>query len=281
MSGTTYDDLVTQVLAQAQPLVGIRQVVIAGSIASQSTASAIAANAAINTVRSEIPQLQTAELTAGEIAATYGAIKAVFETLDWTYNFRDFGKGSIRGIPTDKFWKVPAPQTQANWPTPGVSGSIETGLNNGITPIGVTADGRTYITRAITTQHKNGSNFDYRARDSHIRSALDHWSDELLGRYNSQFGGSKIIDDLKEGEPTPAAAVVQPKQIKALVFELIDKYANQQFKNVAAIKSAVTVQRDSSNARASVCGSHARDRPLHLGHRDRRQLDRRVRLKNG
>jgi phage tail sheath gpL-like len=247
VSGTTYDDLVTQVIAQSAPLIGIRQVVMAASVGTQASASTIAATSSINTVRAEIAQLYKSDLTAGELAATYAAAAAVFETLEWSYNFRDFGKGSIRGIPTDKFWKVPAPTTKSAWPTPGVSGSVETALNNGVTPIGVTTDGRTYITRAITTAHKNASNFDYRARDRHLRSVLDRWSDELLADYTSQFGGSTIIDDLKEGEPTPGPNVVQPKQIKALVFSKLDKYANRHLKKVSEIKAGTTVARNSQN----------------------------------
>jgi phage tail sheath gpL-like len=243
-AGTNYDDLVTQVLAQSQPLVGIRQHVVAGYVGTQANGSTVAANASINTIRAEIEWLQTAELTAAELASTVGAVMAVYEAHDWSFNFRDFGSGMIRDLPTNKFWKVPAPQTQANWPT---TTSIETALNNGLSPIRVNADGTTQMVWSISTQHKNGSNFDYRARSTHLRSVIDRWSDELLGEYRTRFGASKIIDDIAEGEPTPGVGVVQPKQIKALIFEKIDKYANKQLKNAANIKAAVYVARDPDN----------------------------------
>lgn len=247
VAGTTYDDLVTQVLSQALPISGIRQRVFAGFVGTLANGSTVAANALINTERSEIYWLQTAELTAGEIAGHTAAVHAVFETLDWSYNFRDFGLGEIRGIDTAKFWKIPAPQTKANWPTAGTAGSLAAALNGGLTPIGVTTSGQTYITRSITTRHKNGSNFDYRARDSHIVSVLDHWADRLLADITTKFGGSKIIDDLGPGETVPDPRTVQPTQIKALVFQHIDDVANSQFKKAAEIKSAVIVQRDSHN----------------------------------
>lgn len=241
VSGTTFDDLVTQVLTQANPLLGIRQVVVSACIGTQGAGSTIAATPAINTERAELAWLQTPELTAGELAAKTAGVLSVFESLDWAYNFRNFGKGTIRGIRTQDFWNVPAPQTQANWPTPT---SIETALNNGLMPIGITTSGQTYMTWSICTRHKNGSNFDYRARSSHLRSVLDRWCDELLAEYDARFGGSTIIDDLGPGDPVPGPRTVQPQQILALIFEKIDKYANKQIKNAKAIKAATIVQRD-------------------------------------
>lgn len=246
-ASTTYDDLVAQVLTQANPITGIRQRVFAGFVGSQASGSTVAANAAINTERAQIYWLQTAELTAGEIAATAAAVHSVFESRDWSHNFREFGLGQIRDVDTSKFWKVPAPQTKANWPTLGVSGSVAAALNGGLTSIGVTTDGRTYITRAITTRHKNGSNFDYRARDSHIVSVLDRWSDDLVAEIHRRYGATKIIDDLGPGETVPDEAVVQPSQIKALVFEKIDAVANKHFKKAAEIKAGVLVERNSVN----------------------------------
>lgn len=247
VSGTTYDDLVTQVLSQAQPITGIRQRVFGGFVGTQAAGSTIAANAAINTERAQIYWLQTAEWTAGEIAGTVAAIHAVLESRDWSHNLRDFGLGQIRDVDTSKFWKLLAPQTKANWPTSGVSGSLATALNNGLTPIGVTTDGRTYITRPVTTRHKSGSNFDYRARDTHIVSVLDRWSDDLVSTIHSRYGATKIIDDLGPGETVGDEATVQPSQIKSLVFEKIDAVANKHFKKAAEIKAGVIVQRDSNN----------------------------------
>lgn len=247
ISGTTYDDLVTQVLSQANPITGIRQRVFAGFVGTQAAGSTIAANAAINTERAQIYWLQTAEWTAGEIAGQLAAVHAVFESRDWSHNFRDFGLGQIRDIDTSKFWHIPAPQTKANWPTLGVAGSEATALNNGLTPIGVTTDGHTYITRPITTRHKNSSNFDYRARDSHIVSVLDRWSDDLVATIHQRYGATKIIDDLGPGETVPDSNTVQPSQIKSLVFEKIDAVANKQFKKAGDIKAGVIVVRDPDN----------------------------------
>lgn len=246
-AGTNFDDLVTQVVSQAAPLTGIRQVVVAGHVGTQSAASTVAANASINTERCDIVWLQTSELTAGELAAKFVGVRSVFETFDWTWNFRSFGSGTLAGIPTQRYWDVPAPQTRANWPTPGPSGNIEAALNNGVTPVNVTPDGRTYIVRSITTRHKNGSNFDYRVRDTHIVSALDRFCDELLADYAVSFGASKIIDDLNAGEEVPGPRVVQPKQIKALVFRHIDKHANVDLKHATTIKAGVIVERDPNN----------------------------------
>lgn len=244
-AGTNFDDLVTQVIAQAAPTTGIRQVVIAGHVGTQSAASTVAAS--VNTERCAIAWLQTPELTAGELAAKVGAVRAVFETFDWTWNFDGFGSGIQAGIDTSKFWKVPAQQTRANWPTPGPSGNIETALNNGVTPIGVNQDGSTYIVKSITTRHKNGAVFDYRVTDTTIPNTLDRWTDATVADYNVSYAASKIIDDLNAGEEIPGPRVVQPKQIRALVWRHVDEHANKNLKHAKTIKAGVDVQRDPNN----------------------------------
>jgi phage tail sheath gpL-like len=245
VTGTNFDDLVTQVLSQALPATGIRQRVIAGSVDTQANASTVAANSAVNTPRCQITQLYKSEWTAGEIAAQKAAVLALFEGERWAYNFRDFGKGTVGGVETNTFWKIPAPFTQSAWPTPT---SIETGLNNGIEPLGVTpTSGGTYETWSTTTKHKNGSNFDYRARSSHIVSVLDRWADELLQASSERLGAKNLISDPKNGEPVPDPNVVYPRIIKNLIFEKLNKYANVYFKDVETIKAAVEVVRDTDN----------------------------------
>jgi phage tail sheath gpL-like len=242
VSGTNFDDLVAQVAAQSAPLIGNRQRVFAGYIGTQSGGSTIAAT--LNTELCEIAWLQTPELTAGEIAAKVAAIHAVFEDFDWSWNFRAFGSGKLANIDTAKFWGVPAPQTRANWPT---QTSIATALNNGLTAIDVTRDGRTFITRTITTRHKNGSNFDYRVRDSSIVSVTERWADEVLADWSSAYGASKIINDQNAGEPVPGPRVVQPKQMLALVYGHIDAHANKNLKNANSIKLGTQIVRDPNN----------------------------------
>jgi len=245
LSGTNFDDLVTQVLSQALPATGIRQRVIAASVDTQANASTVAANSGINNPRVQISQLYKSEWTAGEMAAQKAAVLATFEGVRWSYNFRDFGKGTVGDVDTNQFWKINAPFTQSAWPT---ATSIETGLNNGIEPIGVVSStGGTYETWSTTTKHKNGTNFDYRARSSHVVSVLDRWADELGQAAAERFGAKSLIDDPKNGEPVPDPNVVYPRLIKNLIFEKLNKYANVYFKNVEVIKAAVDVQRDTDN----------------------------------
>jgi phage tail sheath gpL-like len=244
-AGTTYDDLVTQVLSQALPATGIRQRVIAASIDTQANASTVAANAAINTPLSQIAWLQASEWTAGEIAAHVASVMSQFEDQRWSYNFRDFGKGTVGGIDTSQFWKIPAPFDQTKWPT---ATSIETALNNGLMPIGVvSATGGTYIVEATTTKHKNGSNFDYRVRSSHIVSVLFRWTAEVASDAGARFGAKSLISDPKNGDPVPSPEVVYPRLIKNFLFEKLNKYANVYFKRVDLIKQAVEVERDPDN----------------------------------
>lgn len=251
VSGTNFDDLVAQVSAQALPLTGIRQRVICGSIASQSTASTIAANAAVNNARVQMAWLQTADWTSGEIAAHVAATLAIEEDRLWSVNMRDYGNGVIAGRDTSAIWKLTAPFTRANWPTPT---SIETALNNGLMPIGVLGNtGGTYIVMSTTTKHKNGSAFDYRSRSSHTVATLDRWCDEFKATYSSRFGGANLADDPRDGEPAPAANVVTPRQIKALITEKVFKYANKYVKHAQRIVDNSIVIRDPNvNSRVGV-----------------------------
>jgi len=245
VSGTNFDDLVAQVKAQALPLTGIRQRVIAGFVGSQAAGSTIAANAAINDGRVQMPWLQSADWTSGEIAAHTAAILAIQEDKIWSYNLRSFGNGVIAGQDTSQVWRIPAPFTKSAWPS---TTGIETALNNGLMPIGVTsANGGTYIVWSITTKHKNGTAFDYRSRSSHIVSVLDRWCDEFLATYSSRFGGSNLADDPLDGEPAPAQHVVTPRQIRSLITEKVFKYANKYLKHAQKISDNSIVERDTNN----------------------------------
>jgi phage tail sheath gpL-like len=244
VSGTNFDDLSTQVKAQALPITGIRQRVIAGYVGSQANGSTVAATAAINDARVQLPWLQSSEWTAGEIAAHVAATLALEEDKLWSYNFRDYGKGVIAGQDTSQIWRIPAPFTKSAWPT---TTSIETALNNGLMPIGVVgATGGTYIVWSTTTKHKNGAAFDYRVRSSHIVSVLDRWADEFLSEYSSRFGGKNLASDPKDGEPLPAPNVVTPRQIRSLITEKIFKYANRYLKDAQKIADDTIIERDAN-----------------------------------
>jgi phage tail sheath gpL-like len=251
VSGTNFDDLVTQVKAQALPLTGIRQRVICGYTGSQANGSTVAANSAVNDPRVQIAWLQSAEWTAGEIAAHVAAALATEEDRLWSYNFRDYGKGIIAGRDTTATWQIPAQFTRSAWPT---TTSIETALNNGLMPIGVTGNnGGTYIVMSTTTKHKDGSAFDYRSRSSHTVASLDRWCDEFLSTYSSRFGGKNLANDPRDGEPVPASNVVTPRQINSLIVEKVFKYANKYVKNAQRIVDNSIVQRDENvNSRVGV-----------------------------
>lgn len=251
VTGTNFDDLVAQVTAQALPLTGIRQRVIAGYVGSQANGSTVAANSAVNSARVQLAWLQSADWTAGEIAAHVAATLALEEERLWAYNFRDYGKGTIAGRDTAAIWRIPAPYTRSAWPT---TTSIETALNNGLMPIGVNGtSGGTYIVMSTTTKHKNGSAFDYRSRSSHTVAALDRWCDEFLSKFSSRFGGSNLADDPRDGEPAPAPNVVTPRQIRALITELVFKYANKYIKHAQRIVDNSLVVRDTNvNSRVGV-----------------------------
>lgn len=239
-SGTNGYALCTQVTTQAQPANDIRQRVYMGATGTQAAASTIAA--AINSPRCQIAHLYKSELTGGELAATLAAVHALFEERDNAWNFDSFGLGTQLGVDTSQYWFVAAPFTQSAWPT---KASIKTALNNGLTPIGVTADGRTYIAMSCTTKHKNGSAFDYRVRESHIVNVCDHFADDIQAKYRDNFGGMRLGADPAPGQPLDPRVLV-PRVIKSAIFGLIDEYDSEALlKNVATIKAGVQVIQNS------------------------------------
>lgn len=248
VAGATFDDLVTQVLTQALPATGIRQRVITGHVGTQANASTVAATSTINTPRAQVWWHENSEWTAGEIAAEKAAQLAMLEDMDPAYNTRDFGKGTVGSLDTSSLSYLPAQYDQSKWAT---ATSVETALKNGVSPIASRQDGGTHIVWSITSKHKNGSNFDYRSRSTHIVSVLDRFADELIAAYAAELGAKKIIDDPQPGEQILAPNVASPRTIKALVYRLVDEYGRRGlFKNVDTIKNEIEVVRDENNLSA-------------------------------
>jgi phage tail sheath gpL-like len=245
----TFDDLLAQVLTQELPITGIRQVVVTGHVGTQSAASTVAANSAVNTARARIVWQEESELTAGELAASFLAAKALFETTrSKSYNFDGFGATSD----TQQFWKVPPQSQQSKWPTGGVTGSINAAVNNGLTPIAVSKGGTgTYVVMDVTTKHKNGANYDYRNRDGHITTVADFYAADVEPVLTETRTGKKLIANPPAGTIPQDPDSVYPALIKARVSHVTDGYAND-LKNVETIKLNTTWEVDSTNASRSV-----------------------------
>lgn len=243
VAGTTFDDLLAQVTSQALPVSGIRQLVVAGHVGTQSAASTIAATSSVNSARCRIVWQEASEWASGEIAATYAGAKALFDLTDPTYNFDGFGSTPD----TQAFWPVPPQSQSSKWPTSGPAGSINAALNNGLTPVAALTGGTgSYVVMDVTTKHKNGSAFDYRNRDGHITTECDFFADDCVTMYQQRFvTGKKLVQDPPVGATIQDGSIVHPSIIAAGIANLINKHDDLgRLKNVATIKAGLSVQVD-------------------------------------
>ena len=237
---TQFGALVTQVNSQANPTTGIRQRAFCGAVGTISATTTIATG--INAARAEIVWLKNSQWTPFELACHNAAIYALFENSGSSprTNFAGFGGDEL----SSRYWKVPAPRDLTAHPT---RANFVSALNNGITPVGVDARGKTYLVNRITSRSLSGSTADYRIRDAHKVTICDFFADDLQAKMVKNFSGKKIANDPAPGQPLPGPTVVTPAIYKASVFKLLDDYNdNDLLQDLALIKEATIVQRESS-----------------------------------
>ena len=231
--------LASQVDTNAAPTVGIRQRWIAGSVDTISATNTIATGR--NKARGDLVWSEKSPWTGAELATNHAAIVTLFETKpNPRTNFAGFGNDAV----TSQYWTVPRPRLDSAIPS---RTNIKSALNNGVCPIGVNPNGSTYLVNRITTRSLNGSNADYRIRDSHKVTICDFFGDDLVAKVNLQFPGMRIGDDVPDGAPQPGPLVVTPRRMRNCVFGLIDVYAgNDLLQQVDIIKTATVVQRETN-----------------------------------
>ena len=236
--------VVTQVNTQALPTNGIRQRVFAGSVDTQSNVDTIAVG--LNAARAQIWWSKNGLITPWRMAARAAAISALEE------NSGDKPMCNFVGFPRNDsesaLWgSWPAPRDQTAWPTPTV---LRVALNNGVTPIGVFANGTTYLVDRITTRSLNGSNPDYRIRAAHKVTVCDFFGDDWNALCNDQFGGKNLTDDVPPGSPNqPPADTTTPSRFRDAGLGLVDTYGRKfLLQNTATTKREAIFQRESANS---------------------------------
>ncbi len=230
--------LITQVNLQAQPVTGIRQRVVAASIDTSGNVNALATT--MNSARMELVWMQNADWTPSELAANMAAVYALEEApLAFRCNFSGYG--------TD-------PKSQATWLVPPAKSgttptraTIAAALNSGVTPIGTSSSGSTYLVKRITTRFKSGSNLDYRIRDSHKVTVCDRFGDDWLAKCGLEFSGKKLANDPLKGQRTPSGDVITPRVVLASLWQLTEDYSDlEMLQNVGQIKDGTLVIRETS-----------------------------------
>lgn len=235
---TQFGALSSQVLAMAQPIVGLRQRCYAGSV--DTLANTITIATGLNSPRAEVVWSQDSDLTPAELAANNAAVYALYEMGSVPRcNFSNFGQDAV----SQASWLVKAPLKGTN-PT---RAQIKSALNNGITPIAVGSGSSTYLVKRVTSRSLSGSVSDYRIRDSHKVTVSDKFGDDLLVKMALNFTGKLIGNDPVDGQKPAGADVITPKVLKAAINALVDDYvANDMLENASDIKANTIVVREAS-----------------------------------
>lgn len=209
--------LLTQVNTQALPSTGFRERVVAGTALTPSNATTLAAT--LNAARAELFNQEEAPEEHYLVAATCGAVLVSNQASDASYNFDSFGllEGQVFGLKR--------PYNDSAVPT---GPEIDTMLRNGVSPICVAPNDATYISRAITTRHKDASNnFDYRVRDQHIVVVGDKYLGDVLVVL-SQSGWTKITTDpATTTDKQPSKKFATPKRVLARLETLTRSYGDR------------------------------------------------------
>lgn len=235
---TQFGALVTQVNSIAAPTTGLRCRAFAGSVDTSGNAITIATGR--NTARSEIGWLAQADIPPSRLAARLAAVYAKWESpIRPRLNFSGFGKKDNEASD----WALRAPLSGA---VPSRT-TIKSLLNNGVTPIGCSSNGSTYIVKRITTRCLDGSISDFRIRDAHKVTVCDKFADNWDAKCVAQFSGKEIGDDPTGNERVPGENVVTPRVVRAAMNKLLrDTEDLDLLENVTNTIATMTVSRSSS-----------------------------------
>lgn len=209
--------LVAQVNSQALPTSGIRQRVFFGSV--DTLANTITTATGLNAARAELVWSKGSPFTPAELAAYAMSIYSLLEDSGTRprNNFSQFPSSASDAA----LWVLPPSRDPTLFPS---RSDLKSALLNGITPIGVTPGGSTFLAKRITTRSLNGTNPDYRTRDAHKVTIPDFYVDDLHAKISLQYGGKDLIDNPPKGQKPPTAPVVWPDLIRGSVNRLTDDY---------------------------------------------------------
>jgi phage tail sheath gpL-like len=241
---TNIGRIVTQVNADAQPGVGIRQRVFAGS--SDTLGNEITLATGLNAPRCEIESSIGSDLTPMEIAANNCALFALWEaaTSEAGPGRDNFSLYPVSDLDND-FWLI-IPSRDGSSVALTVP-NITSALNNGITPLANVA-GKLQLVKRVTSRSLNGAVQDYRIRDAHRVSVCDWWTDDAVFLTQQQFGGKNLAPNPQQGVPFPANSTC-PRFWGAALKGLVRKYeAAGQLKNGDQIIGNMIVQQETTPA---------------------------------
>lgn len=193
--GTAIPLIKAQLDSEAGPLVAHLEHAMFGSARAAATANSLS-NTTLNHERCANTWLMNSQWPPSMIAAHIMAIRAVEESTNPNFNF----DGYVTGIPA-----------QINAADIAAHSTLKAALNNGVTPLLTTPDGKVVIVRGIVSHCKDGSNFDYSTLDWPEATVPDVISDRLAAQWETfrdanPYTGPDPADDEQpapEGVGTP------------------------------------------------------------------------------
>jgi len=194
----------TQVLAQALPVVGIRQQVIighAGTVSQAVTFTAQGTNGPANSPRFQVVWQEKSEWEPMEVAAAVAAVRYNKEVANPVYNYDNYGKRA------NDIWGVPKQYLNSDYPT---RTELSTAISGGLTPVAVAGGTKTYIVRSCT------ASTDVRVRDTAKVTEADKFAADLAARYESMWSSANLQDDPADANVMVAPTTLTPKRLKSL-----------------------------------------------------------------
>jgi phage tail sheath gpL-like len=210
------DALLDQVSIQAEPSTGFRQKCIFGAALTPSAAVTLASGTSMNRPRARLVNAEECPVEHYVLCATVGASMIKEEIVDPSFNFDGYGSKPGQTL------ILSAPYNDSARPTMTEQKSM---LNGGVTPIAYTDGGQPYVVRSVTTYCKNGSNFDYRVRDSHLVCIADKFTNDMVAKLAAS-PWTKVTSDPVAGAREPAPEFATPRRIKASVEQLVSDYVD-------------------------------------------------------
>ena len=227
--------------SSALPIVGKRQRHVTALCGDLSSSNAV--STAVNAERAEIPWSEQCPYGSTRLAAHLGATYLLGEQPEnFRTNFASYGNDSA----TAKTWNVPSARSTSAWPS---RASISSALLAGLSPVGVNANGSTYLVNRVTTRTLSGANADYRISRAHKVTIMDRIADELVSMAVLQYSGKRLANDPKKGERFPTDPVVTPQLYRGSVTLILEKYARDLglIERLDETLSAMVVARQQSN----------------------------------
>ncbi len=232
--------LKTQLAVQALATNNIRQMAFFGSNDTQANATTVATG--INHERLSAPFLAQSDYTPFEMACQTAALVSLgaASTIP-RCNYDNLGLTS--SDPLSALWEMDAPMSGAA-PT---QTQIASALNSGLSPIGVTSSGKTYLVSPITTRSLNGSNPDYQTRDICKVFISDFYTDDLATKLGIMMVGKNIAADPIGNAPVPGGDTITPRVPKAATNRLSQDYFDRGLvENIDDIKGGTICIRETN-----------------------------------